>query len=209
MYSAMALSGDDDSDDLARMRSRYSPPDNEAPAAVGVSGVVGRSDDAAILLLGLAVYSVGVQIDLAIRRRLDPEPDDPMHATFTAGLLVGVELADGRTAVGGHLDWEAAPAPDQPVLTHRGGGGGGREWSSSLWLTPVPPPGDLVIVVACPTLGVGESRVTVPAESLRAAAARAEILWPREPDRVQPGRPPTPPDVPAGGWFEQALAAVD
>jgi hypothetical protein len=205
MHSAMLFS--DDADDLSQARFRHSPPDNEVPGAVGVSGVVGRSADAAILLVGLAHYTDGVQIDLAIRRRLDPEPGDQLHATFDAGLLVGVEHADGRTAVAGYHHWGTWPAPREPVLTHRGGGGGGREWSSSLWLTPAPPPGPVVLVAACPSLGVDESRFTVDAEALRTAADRAEVLWPREPDRHEPPAPPTPPDVTPGGWFEQALAA--
>jgi len=198
----------DDADDLAQTRLRYAPPDNEAPGAVGVSGVVGRSADAAILLVGLARYTGGVQIDLAIRRRLDPEPNDQLDARFDSGLLVGVELADGRTVVAGYRDWTASPSPDEPALVHRGGGGGGREWSSTLWLTPAPPPGDLVLVAACPSLGVDESSVTVPAEALRAAADKAEVLWPREPDRAHPAVQPPPVDVPPGGWFERAFAAV-
>ena len=201
MHAAIALSGDDGDPDL--LRFRFSPPDNEAPAAVGVSGVVGRSSDAAILLLGLSRYTMGLQIDLAIRRRLDPEPPDHMHTMIDGGLLVGVELADGRTVVAGRPAW---PPTDEPALAYRGGGGGGREWSSSLWLTPAPPPGDLVIVVACPSLGVDESRVVVPAEALRTAAEATEVLWPREPDRAQPDVQPPPADVPPGGWFERALA---
>ncbi|MBO3086617.1 hypothetical protein [Cellulomonas fengjieae] len=201
MQPAMAFGDDDDLD----QRFRFTAPDNEAPAAVGVSGVIGRSADAAVLLAGLSRYTVGLQIDLAIRRRLDPDPTDPMHSTLGAGLLVGVELADGRTVVAGHPPW---PPADGPVLVYRGGGGGGREWSSTLWLTPAPPPGDLVVVVACPSLGVDESRVVVAAEALRAAADRTEILWPREPDQAHPGIEPRPPDVPPGGWFEQALAAT-
>ncbi|MET1063058.1 MAG: hypothetical protein ABWX71_09205 [Aeromicrobium sp.] len=195
-----------DGDDLSQSRFRFSPPDNEAPAAVGASGVIGRSADAAILLVGLARYSCGLQIDLAVRRRLDPEPTDQLHATFDSGLLAGVELADGRTVVAGYTDWATFPAADEPMLTHRGGGGGGREWSSSLWLTPAPPPGDLVVIVACPSLGVGESSLTIDAEALRAAADKAEVLWPREPDRAQPAALRTPIDVPQGGWFERAYA---
>lgn len=198
----------DDPDDLSRARFRFSPPDNEAPAAVGASGVIGRSADVAILLIGLSRYSTGLMIDLAVRRRLDPGPTDRLHAAFDAGLLVGVQLADGRTAVSGDLDWSASPAGDEPMLMHRGGGGGGREWSSSLWLTPAPLPGDLVIVAACPALDVDESRITVDGAVLRAAADAVEILWPREPDQAHPHVRPAPVDVPPGGWFERAIATA-
>ena len=206
MHSAMAFSGD--ADDVAQARFRFGPPDNEAPCALGVSGVIGRSADAAILLAGLALYTTGLQIELAIRRRLDPDPDDRMHSSFDGGLLVGVEFSDGRSAVAGRHGWSNWPAADQPVLTNRGSGGGGREWSSTLWLSPVPPPGDMVLVVASPTLGIDESSVTVDADALRSAAAKVEVLWPREPEQAQPAIHQPKLDVPPGGWFERALPAV-
>lgn len=206
MYSATALSGD--ADDVAQARFRFGPPDNEAPSAVGVSGVIGRSADTAILLVGLTRYTTGLQIELAVRRRLDPSPDDRMHESFEAGLLAGVELADGRTAVAGRNGWDNWPAADQPMLNHRSSGGGGREWSSTLWLSPAPPPGDLVLVVANQPLGVDESSFTVDAGALRVAADRVEVLWPREPEQAQPAIHRPTLDVPPGGWFERVLPAV-
>jgi len=80
-------------------------------------------DDVAALVVGLSRYTTGLQIELAVRCRIDPDPGDRMHSTVEAGLFAG------------------------PVLTHWGGGGG-REWSSTLWLTPAPRPGDLVLVIA-------------------------------------------------------------
>ena len=137
-------------DDVAQARFRFGPPDNRAPSALGVSGVIGRSADVAILLVGLTRYTAGLQIELAVRCRLDPDLGDRMHSTVEAGLFAGVEFADGRTAaVAGRYSWNNWPAADQPVLTHWGGGGG-REWSSALWLTPAPPPGDPVLIVADP-----------------------------------------------------------
>ena len=147
MHSALAVSGE--ADDVAQARFRFGPPDNEALSTVGVSGVIGRPADVAILLVGLTRYTAGLQIELAVRCRLDPDLGDRMHSTVDAGLFAGVDIADGRTAAvaGRHIrnNW---PAADQPVLTHWGGGGG--EWSSALWLTPAPPPGDRVLVASDP-----------------------------------------------------------
>ncbi len=176
------------------------------PAVVEASGVVARSADAAVLLAGVSRYTCGLAIDLAIRQRVDPEPTEQMFPSFGGPLLVGVELADGRTVVAGNPSWEGSPDPDELMLVHRGGGGGGREWSSQLWLTPAPPPGDLVLVVASSRLGLDESRLVVPGDALRRAADRTEVLWPREPDRVHPPVEPDPVDVPPGGWFARALA---
>lgn len=202
-----AFSGD--ADGIARARARLGPPDNEVPAAVGVSGVIGRSADAAILLAGLARYTTGLQIELAIRFRLDPDPADLTYSTLDAGLLVGLQLADGRAAVAGRFRWDDGLSADEPLLTHQGGGGGGREWARTLWLSPAPPPGDLVLVVAHPALGVDESSFTVDGEALGAAAGRVEVLWPREPDREHALPEPVLPEVAAGGWFEQALARLE
>ncbi|MDM7855496.1 hypothetical protein [Cellulomonas alba] len=207
MHSAMAFSGD--ADDIARARARLGPPDNEAPAAVGVSGVIGRSIDAAILLMGLARYTTGLQVELAIRCRLDLDPADLTYSTLDGGLLAGVQLADGRTAVAGRFRWDDGLSADEPLLTHQSGGGGGREWSTNLWLSPAPPPGDLVLVVAHPALGVDESSFTVDGEALRAAAGRVEVLWPREPDRDHALPEPAVPEVAAGGWFERAWAPAE
>ncbi|WP_421732444.1 hypothetical protein [Cellulomonas sp.] len=147
MHSTLAVSGD--ANDVAQARSRFGPPDNRAPSAVGARGGVGRSADVSILLVGLTRYTAGLQIELAVRCRLDPDLGDRVHPAVDAELFAGVEIAEGRTAAvaGRHIrnNW---PASDQPVLTHWGGGGG--EWSSALWLTPAPPPGDPVLVIAGP-----------------------------------------------------------
>ena len=196
--------------DPEQWMARYNPPDNEAPAAIGAGGVIGRSAEVAVMLTGLLRYSNGLQIELAIRRRLDPPPGDRLHESMDAGLLVGVELADGRAVVAGHDVWSnPVPAADEPALAHRGGGGGGREWSMSLWLTPVPPPGELVIVVAGPELGIEESRLTVDGGALSAAADAVEVLWPHEPPQAHPGLVPVPRDVSPGGWFDRALRRPD
>ena len=69
--------------------------------------------------------------------------------------------------------------------------------------------GDLVIVCACPALGVPETRTVVPAAVLAGAAERIEVLWAVEPRAA--ARPPAPPPIhpPAGGWFERVLASAD
>ena len=147
MHSALAVTGD--ANDVAQARSRFGPPDNPTHSALGVSGVIGRPADVLNLLVGLARYTAGLQIELAVRCRLDPDLGNRMHSTGDAGPFAGVELADGRTAaVARRQIRSTSPAADQPVLTHWGGGGG--EWSSALWLTPAPPPGAPLLVVADP-----------------------------------------------------------
>lgn len=149
MHSALAFS--DDAHDVAQARFRSGPPDNGIPSALGLSTLIGRSADVEILLVGLSRYTTGLQIDLAVRCRIDPGPDDRMHSTVDVGPFAGAGFVGGRVAaVAGRYSWNNRPAVDQLVLKHWGGGGG-REWSSTLWLTPAPPPGARVLDYADPT----------------------------------------------------------
>lgn len=148
MSSALRSFGD--ANDVAQGRFRFGPPHNDAPSSVGVSGAHEGSEGAGILLVGLARYTTGLQIELAIRCRSDPDLGDRTHSTVDAGRFAGGEFGDGRAAaVAERHGWNNGPTADQKVLT-QWGGGGGREWSSTLWLTPAPAPGDLVLVVADP-----------------------------------------------------------
>ena len=84
MYSALALSGD--ADDVAQARFRFEPPEQRSPLHVGVSGVIGRSADVAILLVGLTRYTTGLQIaswPSGVVSTLTPE--DRMHSSADAG----------------------------------------------------------------------------------------------------------------------------
>lgn len=150
MTSALPLSGD--ADDVAQGRIQFRPPDNEARTSVSVSGAIGRSADAGVLLVGLARYTIGLQIELADRCRIDPDLGDRKHPTVDAGLLPRVGFADGRTAVvaGRRYSLKNWPAASELVLTSLSGTGRGGEWSTTQWFTPAPPPGDLVLTVADP-----------------------------------------------------------
>src|SRR5206468_2390543 len=85
------------------------PPENELGVAVPLRRVLFRSDDLVIALLGIVVFSNGIELQVAIRRREMPTEPDPMHfhmhARRTRGselvpevFRFGVEYADGRKA---------------------------------------------------------------------------------------------------------------
>lgn len=123
---------------------------------------------------------------------------------------IGIEQSDGSVATSTYgrsfVDTEPTDLAG-PLLQPRGGGGGDREYEMSYWLTPLAPPGDLIVVVASVPLGLPEGRVVVPARALGEAADRRGALWPREPDR-QHGRGAEPrPQVPSGGWFARVLGS--
>ena len=142
MHSALTLSGGGDGG--AQARFRFEQPDNNALSARGVSDATGRSTDVATLLLGLSRYTTGLQIELAVRCRFDP--DLGVRMPSTAGQLAEADFADGRAVAAAGRYSHNTPAA---ALT-RWGAGDGREWSSSLWLTPAPPPGEPLLVVADP-----------------------------------------------------------
>jgi hypothetical protein len=94
---------------------------------------------------------------------------------------------------------------EQPSLIQGGGGGGDRAYDFAYWLTPMPPPGDLTIVVAWPTRGIEESSFVLPADAVARGVANVIELWPRPPlddDDDEPVLPPKP-VLPEGGWFAE------
>lgn len=187
---------------------RWMPPDNEVPGVLGLGQVLTRTADAALLLLTLSVYSTGAVLDLALLRRVEADPMAERYQPMDHGVLVGIEMADGRvaTSIGtsalGLRDPEDAQVPALNALS---GGGGGRTYELSYWLTPAPPPGDLVVLAVGEPLGLPEGRVVVPGAALAGARERCERLWPREPERQWSPQDVPRPQVPRGGWFEQAL----
>lgn len=218
MRSVAVLSGDGDGDDAASgldVWRRQMPPDNEIPGTVAVDAILTRNGDLAVALRSLSVFSNGVALDVAVRVRRDPEPGtvaDP-YGRIPEELLVGVELADGTRLVGvgggSRLGDVGQPVEHAPTLQFHGGGGGGREYQLIFWLRPAPGPGDLIVVAASVPLGLPESRTVVPATALAEAAGRRVLLWPREPDRPYERPAAAEPQVPPGGWFEQAVRPSD
>lgn len=169
------------------------PPENELGIAVPVRELLVRTDDLAIALLGVVAYSSGLELEVELRRRHEPEQPDPlhlqMHARQSRGgeiapelLRFGVQFADGRKATNlGGFPRPHDEEPKEPLLMDRGGGGGGRRWSFRYWLWPLPPRGTLTVVVEWPAAGVELTRVELDAAPMLDAAESVDALWPDEP----------------------------
>ena len=221
MHFLQGSSGGGDSptpEHVREMQRRMGPPDNEVPGAIPFHAVLGRTDDFALALVGADAYSTGIVLSFAARLRYSNQEDNDLHHELyghrrsgpSAGqLLVGVAYPDGRTAT----NVAASPyremlreldKPQQPMLVQRGGGGGGREFGFSMWLAPLPPPGDLTIVIEWSARGIPETHTTIAADVIAAGAAATVELWPWEPPTHGDERPmPDPPDLPKGGWFAE------
>jgi hypothetical protein len=204
-----------DAETMLRMQRRMSEPDNEVPAPVAFTAVLGRTDDVAVCIAGMHAYTTGLSFRLAVRlRQMRPGLRNRMfdmvsgHGPGTPAedrLLLGVEYADGRTVsnIAGD-DWFAMDElpDDQLVLTPGGGGGGGLSYDQRFWLSPLPPPGPVTLVCAWPALDLAETSAEVQGQALLDAATRALVLWPPSIHSVEPEPAPDPPSVPKG-WFSR------
>ena len=145
-------------------------PDNEVAGTV--DRVVTRNDDSAVTLRSIRPYSSGIVLGLVLHRRSEP---DLKAGTLPFRLvdeevLLGVELSHGTTATSasGPLVWDPEPTDARtPFLCRVSGGGGGREHKMACLLTPLPAPGELVVV---------------PAKALAEPIGRGRVLWSRQPD---------------------------
>jgi hypothetical protein len=199
MWSAFSSDGPPDDEFWRRM----SAPDNEIPVAVPLNVVLARTDDVAIALLGLQVYTTGLEFDLACRVRSGLRGRDLSELVFEHGrrtegrLLLGVGFADGR-----RISNVEGRGPESDVVFHPGGGGGGdRSVDQSWWMSPLPPDGPLTFVVDCAALGVTETSTVIDGSLIARAAAGVVTLWPWNPPDHGDHGPPPPPDLPAGSWF--------
>ena len=188
---------------------RWGPPDNEVPQPVALSAVLARTGDVAVAITGVQAYTTGVAFTLAVRLRHDrvlPGRRDlhdlvgGWHGPAEDQLMLGVEFSDGRATSTSGAGRPPSPGSglDEPVLTQSGGGGGSRNHDQDYWLSPVPPPGTLTVVLVCQGLGLEETVTELDAGALVQAAAGAQVLWEHVPEE-----PPSfeEPPVPDGGWF--------
>lgn len=167
-----------------------------------------RTNEAAVFLSSMRAYRNGVDFTLEARTRRSITDDDlgALHGDVGDQLLFGVEYSDGRSCTLHSRHGARSVTSDEPGLRCGGGSGGGRRADMDLFLSPLPPPGELRSVCAWPARGIPETTTVVPAEDILRAAERAQELWPWEPEpelTYHQARPP----VPEGGWFAAHMPA--
>ncbi len=64
------------------------------------------------------------------------------------------------------------------MLSTGGGSAGGANWTQSIWIWPLPPPGRLTFVCQWPAAGIELTRHDVDASLILDAATRAQVLFP-------------------------------
>jgi hypothetical protein len=185
---------------------RMSSPENEIPVPVPLTAVLFRSEDLALALLGLQVYSTGLTFDLALRARASAalawRPlSEVLWGRGADGptLLLGLELGDGRRITSTRAPFPDPPSPDGVVFHHAGGSGGELAADQSWWLSPLPPDGPLRVVARCDALGIDDTSADVDGGLIRRAAEQVVVLWPWA--EVPEPAPPPEPAVPGDSWF--------
>jgi len=201
-------------------RTRMERPDNEVGWVLPVSAILGRTPDAAVAVTHITAFTTGVAFNLAVRLRVAPDrvrghglsalisPRLPSGVNVDADqrLLLGVEYADGRTAI--NTDNRVWPPGQQdehePLLMASGGGGGDLSVDQGFWLSPVPPDGPFTFVCSWQAFGIEETRHVIEHANLTQASSQASTLWPRQPINHDPPPPPPEPKLPSTGWFGSA-----
>jgi hypothetical protein len=185
------------------------PPENEIPSMLLVEGMITRTPQVVLWIADVNVYSCGVAFTVEARQRTTTvmlnmfDFGRPHPPASSPPLMIGVE--DAASAVATNL-------PGVRGALHPGRGhGNGFSGSAGYWLSRLPAPGPLAIIVAWPYFGLPETRFELDGEAIAQAASRVEVLWP-EPDT---SRYPDPtvgeyrhfePELAKGGWFESAKA---
>jgi hypothetical protein len=158
------------------------PPDGWAGGWVPWHVVLFKTANLHCSLSGGEAYPTGASFSLILRSQPDPDDAGPFDRILSfvlggaEGPRLGIGFADGRKAVMGGLP-RSEEGPEGPVLMPGGGGGGGDTLHTSLWLSPLPPPGPLDVVVSWETQNIAEQKFEFDGAELVAAAERAEKLW--------------------------------
>ncbi|GIM96477.1 hypothetical protein [Paractinoplanes toevensis] len=200
---------------MQEWQRRISPPENELPAGAGITVLLSKTEDTAVGISQVEVYSTGFRFTLDVRLRASrPEIANGGLFALVSGhghprvqvpaedrLLFGIEYADGGRA--SILDdfHTRGPGASSPLTLMRHGGGSSGDLSANqtYWVSPLPPAGPVTFVLAWPAFGIAESRTEVDGSVIRAAADRSYLLWPPQPPVEQ--TPPPPPPRPSTGWF--------
>jgi hypothetical protein len=169
---------------------------------VPVEEIIGASEQAAIGVRRIVAYPDGFQLDVVAWVR-KPERRRRRRFLMSHGIMLqdhgygyrdedgtvakdlvrfGVQFPDGGKVT--NLDrgpgWPDATEP-MHGMSGRGGSSSDSEAEQDFWIWPVPESGDIELVCEWPGYGIGDSRLTISGDELRAAAGRARLVWPQDP----------------------------
>jgi hypothetical protein len=170
------------------------PPGDEVGTVIAVGTVAASSPRATIAITDITVHSTGCLITLewVLHRTTESTTEwqgmfeevlgHPFHHLRPEDnrppgnqLVVTAEFSDGRRAT---TMQERTSDDRRPMILDRGGGvghcvdDGDCRGRTTLYLWPLPPPGELRFVVEWPTFGVPRTTTLLDADAIHAAKAR-------------------------------------
>ncbi len=179
---------------------RWQAPEDELPVLLPVSETLAATEHLALGLIGVAVYSDGVEFRLEGRLRrngLSASEWNELCADFIGHSLMGgpthpegrlrfgLVLGDGEKVLADGFPF--SPDPDaagdsakHSLYRNNGGAGGSSHRYSSterLWLWPLPPEGPIEFVLQWPALEIGETRVVLDGSAMRELSGRVARFW--------------------------------
>jgi hypothetical protein len=166
----------------------WDPPQTEFPGIVPINTLLfARSEQAAVAITGISAHSNG--FEFAVTHLLRPgAPGFDAEVPTPQGMVlahepfqISLQLSDGRQVISERPHGDAEPTG--PILRPRGGGGTSHYQLTRWWTWPLPPSGPLEFICQWPTLGTGETRVSIDAQLILDAARQSVQLWP--PDKEQ------------------------
>jgi len=163
---------------------RRQRPENEVPGSVAIDAVLVGGDEVVVFISSVRAFSNGLDFTLEMRARhasIDERGDTfglHGHGGPGAPLLLGIEFSDGRRCTNvDPFDLDGSDSGERPVVTPGGGSSSARSGDLTMFLSPLPPPGDLRVVCAWPKRGLAETITVLSADDILEAAQRARVLW--------------------------------
>lgn len=169
---------------------------------VALESFIGRSDEAAVAVRRLVVFGDGFELDVVAwvrrprRRRGRFQREillSPREGSLDDGdslrpelVRLGVQFPDGAKATNLDERWTISPDAMEPThgVTPTSGSTSDLEARQTFWVWPTPDRGDVILVCEWPLHRIAESRLTLDGDVLRAAASRAQPVWPDEAPRT-------------------------
>ncbi len=174
------------------------PPESELGVAVPVREVLASDTGVVIALIDCVAFSTGFEFVVAVRSKEDLDsqqmgfgmPPSGDAEQSEKGLQIGIQFADGGTAVTGghpgpefmaqlkmHAEGRDPASSDGPILAPRSGGGGGKRWDFRYWVWPLPPEGNLTFTCEWAAQKLAPTRHEVDAAEIRRAGTSSMTLW--------------------------------
>src|SRR6185437_7289344 len=193
-------------------RPAWVQPDEVIPASVPGELMLIRTEQVAVAVSGIRAYPNGFAFTAHVRMRGQDDNESVWRGPFNrrgrggrqesgAGpLQLGLMYADGRRGAFTGRNWrpDEGAEPGRLVLQSGSGGGSRNRWDGNFFVHPLPPDGPVTFVASWPEHAVSETQAELDGTAIRAAAARAVILWPEEPEITNPA---------AWAWSSQTITA--